>query len=126
MRTLEPARAGMRGVKSSRRREHARGLAAPHYSQVPENVGETASTCTGRLRPGESPMRNFANEGHSAIAVTAQGFTGDGPESVTRTIMVPDIFVQLFLVPATGSATGLPGGAMHIAGSERAEEGHIP
>jgi hypothetical protein len=51
---------------------------------------------------------------------------GDGTESVTRTIVVPEVFVQLFLVPATGSATGLLGGAVHIAGSERVDEGDIP
>jgi hypothetical protein len=126
MRALDPARAGMCGLKSSRRCEHARGVEAPHHSQVTENVGETAPTCTGCLRPGESPMRNFANEGHSAVAETAQGFKGDGPKSVTRTIVVPEVFVQLFLVPATGSATGLLGGAMHIAGSESVDEGDIP
>jgi hypothetical protein len=126
MRALEPARAAMCGLKSSRRREHARGVTAPHHSQVTENVGETAPTCMGRLRPGESPMRNFANEGHSAVAETAQGFKGDGAESVTRTIVVSEGFVQLLLVPRTGSATGLLGGAMHIDGSERVNGGDIP
>jgi hypothetical protein len=106
MSALEPARSGMRGLKSSCHREHARGVEAPHHSQVTENAGETAPACTGSLRPGENPMRNFANEGHSAVAETSQGFKGDGPESVTRTIVVLEVLVQLFLVPATGSATG--------------------
>jgi hypothetical protein len=93
MRALEPARASMRGLKTSRRREHARGVLAPHHSQVTENVGETAPGCTGRLCPGERPMRNFANEGHSAVTEMAQGFKGDGAESVFRTIVVPEVFV---------------------------------
>jgi hypothetical protein len=71
-------------------------------------------------------MRNFANEGHSALTETAQGFKGDGAESVTWTIVVSEVFVQLFLVLATGSAAGLLGGAMHIAASERVDEGNIP
>jgi hypothetical protein len=71
-------------------------------------------------------MRNFANVGQSAVTETTQGFKGDGAESVTRTIVVPQVLVQLFLVRATGSTTGLLGGAMHIAGSERVDEGNIP
>jgi hypothetical protein len=35
-------------------------------------------------------------------------------------------YVQLFLVLATGSATGLPGGVVRIAGSERVDERDIP
>jgi hypothetical protein len=70
-RALEPARSGMRGLKSSCRREYARGVAAPHHSQVTEIVEKTAPARTGRLHPGESPMRNFANEAHSAVAETA-------------------------------------------------------
>jgi hypothetical protein len=95
-------------------------------SEGDRNVGETALPYTGRLCPRERPMRNFANEGHSAVTETAQGFKGDGAESVTRKIVVPEVFVQLFLFPAMGSATGLLVGAMHIAGSERVDEGDIP
>jgi hypothetical protein len=40
--------------------------------------------------------------------------------------VVPEVFVQLFVVPATGRATGLLGGAMHIAGFERMDEGDVP
>jgi hypothetical protein len=116
----------MCGLKSSRRREHARGVVAPHHSQVTENIGKAAPACMGRLRPGESPMRNFADECHSAVAEMAQGFERDGPERVTRTVVVREVLAQLFLVPATGSATGLLGGAMHIAGGERVDEGDIP
>jgi hypothetical protein len=70
-------------------------------------------------------MRNFANEGHSAVAETAQGFKGDGAESVTRTVVVPEVFVQPFVVSAAGCATGVLGGAMHIAGSETVDAGDI-
>jgi hypothetical protein len=91
MRALEPARSGMRGLKTSCCCDHARGVAAPHHSQVAENVGEAAPSCKGRLRPGESPMRYFANEGHS------------------RLLVVPEVFVHVFLDPAMGSATGLLG-----------------
>jgi hypothetical protein len=107
MRALVPARAGMCGWKSSRRHKHARDVAATHHSQVTENVGETAPACTGRVRLGESPMRNFANEGHSTVAETAQAFKGVRLESVNRTIVVSEVCVQLFLVLATGSAAHL-------------------
>jgi hypothetical protein len=33
-------------LKTSGRREHARGVAATHHSQVTEDVGETAPSCT--------------------------------------------------------------------------------
>jgi hypothetical protein len=87
---------------------------------------EKQCPCSCRLVPGESPMRNFANEGHSAVAETAQEIKGDGAGSVTRTIVVTEVFVQLRLVPATGSATGLLGGAMLIAGNRRVDERDIP
>jgi hypothetical protein len=126
MRAPEPARSGKRGLKTSCRSEHVRGVAAPHHSQVPENVGEAALARTGSLRPGESSMRNFANEGHSAVAEAAQGFEGDGAESVTWTIVALEVLLQLLLVPAPGRTTSLLGGAMHIAGSERVDEKTSP
>jgi hypothetical protein len=109
MRALEPARAGMRGLKTSRRREHARGVSTPHHRQVTEIVGETAPACTGRLCPGERPMRNFANEGHSAITETAQGFKGDGAESVTRTVVVSEGIRSAFPGPGYGQRYRLAG-----------------
>jgi hypothetical protein len=47
-------------------------------------------------------------------------------KSVTRAIVVPEVFVQLVLVPAPGSAAGLLRGAMHIAGSKRVYERLTP
>jgi hypothetical protein len=126
MRALKPARSGMRGLKTSRRREHARGVATPYHIQVTENVGEAAPACTSCLHPGVNSVRNFTKEGHSTVAETAQGLEGDGAENVARTIVVQEVFVQLFLVPAKRSATGFLGGAMHIAGSESVDEGDIP
>jgi hypothetical protein len=58
-------------------------VAALYHSQMNKHVGETVLARTGSLRPGESPMRHFANEGHSAVAETAQGVKEDGAESVT-------------------------------------------
>jgi hypothetical protein len=81
---------------------------------------------TGSLRPGESPMRHFANEGHSPVAEMALGFGGDGAESVTLTTVVPEVLLQLVLVPAPGSAAGLLGRATHVARSKRADERNIP
>jgi hypothetical protein len=122
MRPLEPVGSSMGSLETSGRRQHARGVAAPHHSQVTEHVGETAPTRTGSLRPRESPMRHFANEGQSAVAETAQGSEGDGAEPVTWTIVVPEVLLQLKLVPAPCSATGLLGGATHVAGSKRVDE----
>jgi hypothetical protein len=76
--------------------------------------------------PWESPMCHFANEGHSAVAETAQGCKGDGAQSVTWTVVIREVLVQLFLVPAPGSATGSVGGASHVAGSKRMDESDIP
>jgi hypothetical protein len=121
MGALEPAGSSMHSLETSGRSEHARGVAAQHHSQVTEYVGETAPARTGSLRPGESPMRHVANAGHSAVAETAQGFKGDGAESVTWTIVVPKVLLKRVLVPALGSATGLMGGATHIAGSKGVE-----
>jgi hypothetical protein len=55
MRALEPAGSSMGNLETSGRREHARGVGAPHHSKVPENVGETAPVHTGSLRPREAP-----------------------------------------------------------------------
>jgi hypothetical protein len=41
------------------------------------------------------------------------------------TIVVPEVFWQLVLVPGPGSATGLLGGATHVARSKRVDEGNI-
>jgi hypothetical protein len=60
MRPLEPAASSMGRLETSGRREHARGVAAPHHSQVAEHIGETAPARTGSLCPGESPMHHFA------------------------------------------------------------------
>jgi hypothetical protein len=87
MRALEPAGSSMGSLETSGRLEHASGVAPPHHSQVAEYVGETAPARTGSLRPGKRPMRHFANEGNNAFAETAQGFKGDGAESVTWTIV---------------------------------------
>jgi hypothetical protein len=113
---------GMGSLETRGRREHARGVAALRHSQVTEHVGETAPACAGRLRTRESPMRHFTNEGHSAVAETAQAFKGDGAESVTWTIVIPVVLLQFVLVPATGTATRLLGGAMHIAGTSYVHE----
>jgi hypothetical protein len=67
----------------------------------------------------------FANEGHIAIAETAQGFKADGAESVNWKIVVPEVFVQAVLVLASGSPTCVLGGAMQIAGRERAHERNL-
>jgi hypothetical protein len=107
MRALEPARSSMGSLETCGCREHARGVAAPHHSRVSEHVGETAPARTGSVHPGERPMHHFANEGHSVVAETAQGFKGDRAESVTWTIVVPEVVVQFVLVPAPGSGTGL-------------------
>jgi hypothetical protein len=71
-------------------------------------------------------MRHFANEGHRAVAETAQGLEGDGAESVTWTIVVPEVLLQLVLVLAPGSTTGLLGGATHVAGSKRVNQRDVP
>jgi hypothetical protein len=84
-----------------------------HRTTASEHVEETAPTRAGSLRPRESPLRHFANECHSAVVETAQGFEGDGAESVTWTIVVPEVLLQLVLVPAPG--TGLLKGATHVA-----------
>jgi PAB1-binding protein PBP1 len=99
-------------LKPRGRREHARVVATLHHSQVAEDVGDAAPVHTGSLRPQESPMRHFTNEGHSAVADAAQG---DEEISVARTDLVPEVFMHFCPVPAPGGATGLPGGAMHVA-----------
>jgi hypothetical protein len=45
---------------------------------------------------------------------------------VTRTVVVPEVFVQIVLVPAPGSAAGLLGGAMHVASSKKMDERDLP
>jgi hypothetical protein len=71
-------------------------------------------------------MHHFANRGHSAFTEAAQGFKGDGAKSVARIIAIPEILLELVLVQAPGGGTGLPGRAMHVAGSKRVDEGDIP
>jgi hypothetical protein len=70
-------------------------------------------------------MRHLANGGHGTVAAVPQGFKGDGPKRGENTAVVPAAFLQRFLVLAKCSATSLSGGAMHIAGSKRMDEGDI-
>jgi hypothetical protein len=123
---LVTAGSSMGSLETSGRREHARGVAAPQHSQVTEHVGGTSPARAGSLRTGESAMRHFTNEGHSVVAEMVQGFKGDGAESVTWTIVIPEVLLQLVLVTAPGSATGLLGGATHVAGSKRVDERDVP
>jgi hypothetical protein len=76
MRALEPAGFSMGSLETSGLREHVTGVAARHHNQVTEHVGETAPTCTGSLRSGDSPMRHFTNESRRAVAEKTQGFKG--------------------------------------------------
>jgi hypothetical protein len=103
------------------RHEHAIGVATPHHSQVGEDVEEAASTRTGSVRPRESTVRRFTNEGHGAFAEAAHGLKGDGVKRVARTVMVPEEFMRLFLIPASGGTTGLLGRAMLGARGEMKE-----
>jgi hypothetical protein len=116
MQPLEQARSSMGSLETSGRRQHVRGVAAPHHSQLTEHVGETTPARTGSLHPGESHTSHFANEGHRAVAETAQGFEGNGAKSVTWTIVVPEVLLQVVLAPAPCSATGLLGGATQEGG----------
>jgi hypothetical protein len=82
----EPAGTRRGRLKSSSRREHARGVATSHHSQVAVDVGEAAPAHAGSLRPRESPMRHFANEARGAVADAAQGLKVDGSTRVARTV----------------------------------------
>jgi hypothetical protein len=113
-----PARSGMRRLEPSGRRKHARGAATPHHSQGAKDVEEASATHTGSLRPRQSPMRHFTNEGDGCFEA-GQGLKGDRAKRVSMTVMVPKVVMQLFLVPACSGATGVPGGAMHVAGRKR-------
>jgi hypothetical protein len=106
------------------RREHATGVATPHHSQVAKDFGEAApaQVAMGSLRPREIPIRRFMSEGHDAVAEATQGLKGDGVQRVVRSVLVPQAFMQIFLLPAAGGAT--PGDA--LAGSKKVDEGGIP
>jgi hypothetical protein len=67
------------------------------------------------LLPKESPIRHFTKEGHGAIAEASQG---DGANRVARTGIVPVVFMHLFLNLVSGDA-------MHVAGSNRVDDGEI-
>jgi hypothetical protein len=94
---LEPARASTDNLKSSCRREYARGVVVRHLSQVAVGVGEASPIHAGSLRTRESATSYLANEGHGAVAEAAQGFKGDGSKRVARTVVVPEVFLQLSL-----------------------------
>jgi hypothetical protein len=70
-------------------------------------------------------MRHFANDGQSAVAEAAQELKGDGAKRVARTFLVPEVFIQLFLIPASGAPTGVQGGAMTKLGARGVDEGDI-
>jgi hypothetical protein len=116
----------MRRLEPSGRSEHARGVATPHHGQVAEVVGQAEPEHVGSLRHRESRMRHFAKEDHATVAGAAQGLKGDGLKRVTRIVMAPEVFMQLFLVLALVGSTGVSGGAMHVAASSRVDAGGIP
>jgi hypothetical protein len=65
----------MGSLKASDGGHHAAGVAAPHHSQVSEDIGEAAPLHAGSLCPWESPMRHVANEGHSTFTEATTGGT---------------------------------------------------